>query len=226
MIKTFGKVAVLLILVVLVSGLTGCTDWKKKYNSLNVEHQNLQGLYEGCVTSLDAASADKARLSSQLNQSQKTIDQLQQEIEEMNVSPGEATGFGEGMDVAVDAEKGTITVTLPNAILFAPGKASLKKATSSELDHILNVLNERYAGKDVDVVGHTDSDPIRKSNWDDNWQLSAERALSVLRYLNKRDLDSENLRAVACGASRPVASNSTVAGKAKNRRVEIVVHAR
>ena len=225
--RNFTKRALLVLLAVsLVSVLSGCTDWKKKYEGVNVEHQNLKGLYENCVASLDSSATEKARLGQELNKSQQTIEELQALVRDRNISPGEASGFGEGMDVAFDPAKGTITVTLPNAILFAPGQATLKKATSAELDHIYNVLRERYRGRDIDVAGHTDSDPIKKSKWKDNWELSAQRALTVLRYLAKRGVGPEKIRAVASGESRPIASNSNASGKAKNRRVEVVVHMR
>ncbi|HPY77378.1 MAG TPA: OmpA family protein, partial [Anaerohalosphaeraceae bacterium] len=70
--------------------------------------------------------------------------------------------------------------------------------------------------------------PIRKTKdqWQDNWDLSAGRALTVLRYLTSKGMPADQIRAVACGESRPVASNASAAGKAKNRRVEIVVHMR
>jgi chemotaxis protein MotB len=220
------KISFVLLAVFLISVLSGCTDWKKKYEGLNVEHQNLKGLYENCVSSLDSSAAEKARLGQELNRSQQTIEDLQAQIRDRNISPGEASGFGEGMDVSIDSAKGTITVTLPNAILFSPGQATLKKATSAELDHIYSVLRERYGGREIDVVGHTDSDPIKKSKWKDNWELSAQRALTVLRYLRKRGVNSEMIRGVAAGESRPIASNSTSSGKAKNRRVEVVVHMR
>jgi chemotaxis protein MotB len=204
--------------VVMVSVLTGCTNWKKKYNSLDVEHQNLQGLYENCVASLDTSASEKAQLSQQLEEMRK---QMQQ-----GKTAEQATGFSG--DVKVDEQAGTITVTLPNEILFASGKATLKSATNAELDQIYGVLRERYSSRKVDVVGHTDSDPIRKTKdqWQDNWDLSAGRALTVLRYLVDRGMQPQDIRGVACGESRPVASNSTNAGKAKNRRVEIVVHMR
>jgi chemotaxis protein MotB len=202
--------------------LTGCTNWKKKYESLDVEHQNLKGLYENCVTSLDGTAAEQGQLNQQLAACRSEVASLKQA---RAAQPD--TGFKVGQ-VAVDKAAGTITVTLENAILFGPGKSSLKSATSSELDHIYSVLRERYSGKTVDVVGHTDSDPIRKTKklYKDNWDLSAERALSVLRYLVDRGIRSEDIRAVACGQSRPVASNTSASGKAKNRRVEIVVHTR
>ncbi|RKY08514.1 MAG: hypothetical protein DRP65_08985 [Planctomycetota bacterium] len=213
-------------MVAAIGLFAGCTNWHKKYDGLNVEHQNLKGLYENCVASLNTSSTEKAQLGQELNKTQQTMQQLQEQIRQRQISPAEATGFGKGMDVSFDPTAGTITVTLPNAILFSPGKASLKKASVAELDHVRSVLRQRYQGRNIDVVGHTDSDPIRKSKWRDNWELSAERALTVLRYLTKQGIKAERIRAVASGASRPIASNSTSSGKAKNRRVEIVVHMR
>jgi len=156
---------------------------------------------------------------------ERTIEELQREIEERNVSPDVATGF-EGMDVAYDAAAGTITVTLDNAILFDSGKADLKKNRIVELDHIHSVLQQSYAGNMIDVVGHTDADPIKKSKWKDNWELSSQRALTVIRYLTNKGFNSAQIRAVGCGESRPVAPNTSTSGKAKNRRVEIVVNMR
>ena len=87
-------------------------------------------------------------------------------------------------------------------------------------------MKEKYSGKNVDVVGHTDSDPIKKSSWKDNWELSAQRALSVARYMADHGVSDKQLEASGCGEFRPIAANSSAAGKAKNRRVEIVVYMR
>ena len=210
---------ILLIGLISITFFSGCTNWKKKYEALNVEHQNLKGLYE-------RERAEKGQLAQQLTQCRQTIEELQKQIEERSQSPAEATGFGKGYDVAFDASAGTITVTLPNAILFDSGKATLKKATSTELDHIRSVLRDRYAGKMIDVVGHTDTDPIKKSPWKDNLELSAQRSLSVVRYLKSRGVPAERVRAVGRGESKPIASNATASGKSRNRRVEIVVYMR
>jgi chemotaxis protein MotB len=215
------KTIVLLISLVSLSLLSGCTNWEKKYQALLVEHENLKG-------QLEFERGEKSDLANRISEDQQTIEELQRQIEQQRKTPADASGFGEGYDVAFDPDAGTITVTLPNAILFDSGKASLKTATSRELDHIRSVLREKYNGKRVDVIGHTDSDPIRKTKdkWRDNWELSAERALTVTRYLIGRGIAEDSIRAVGCGESRPIASNSTVSGKAKNRRVEIVVHIR
>jgi len=218
--RTVNKRTITLLLCIVSIALSsGCTDWKTRYEYLNVEHQNLKGRFE-------RMQAERNQYAQRISQDQKTIEELQRQIEELNKSPAEATGFGEGYDVAFDPSAGTITVTLPNAILFDSGKAALKKATSAELDHIQSVLRSKYAGREIDVVGHTDTDPIKKSPWKDNWELSAQRALTVSRYLIQRGIPEGKIRASGCGAARPVASNSTVSGKAKNRRVEIVVHMR
>jgi len=213
--------AVPFVSLVAISLLSGCTDYKKKYDYLNVEHQNLKGRYE-------TLESEKQQLADRIALDQQTIDELQRQIDELNKTPADATGFGEGYDVAFDAAAGTITVTLPNTILFDSGKASLKNATSTELDHILSVIKQKYSDKDIDVVGHTDTDPILKTKdlWKDNLELSAQRALSVARYLIAHGIAEKQVRAGGCGAARPVASNASAAGKAKNRRVEIVVNMR
>jgi len=210
------KTIALLTCLVFVTLFSGCTDWKKKYESQLVVSKNLEGR-------LLRERTEKSQLA---QQSQQMIDDLQRQIAELNRTPAEATGFGPGYDVSFDPSAGTITVTLPNTILFSSGQATLKKATSRELDHIESVLRQKYSNNRIDVVGHTDTDPIKKSKWKDNLELSAQRSLTVVRYLIGRGVDNKRIRAIGCGAARPVTSNATASGKSKNRRVEIVVHVR
>ena len=210
------KTMVILVGLLVISVLTGCTNWKKKYTGLSVENENLKGRYQMSL-------AEKNALAQKIAEDQRMIDDLQKQITE-GQKAGTATGFGDEFPVAFDAAAGTITVTLPDAILFDSGKADLKKSTG--LDNVLAVIKEKYAGKMVDVIGHTDNDPIKKSKWKDNWELSAQRSLSVTRYFASHGIQDNELRAVGRGESDSIASNKTSAGKAKNRRVEIVVHIR
>jgi chemotaxis protein MotB len=217
--RTVNNKKAIILLICLASSIffSSCTNWEKKYKALNVEHENLKGL-------LERERAEKGQISEQFSQSQQTIEELQRQIAERQKSPAEASGFGEGYDVAFDAQAGTVTVTLSDKILFDSGKATLKRSSNDELDHILSVLQSKYSGRQIDVVGHTDSDPIKKSPWKDNLQLSTERANSVIRYLTEHGIPRDKLRAVGRGETQPIASNATASGKAKNRRVEIVVH--
>jgi chemotaxis protein MotB len=213
------KSVIALVSVLSFAMLSGCTDYKKKYDYLNVEHQNLKGRYENLQT-------EKQQMADRISQDQQTIDELNRQIQQLNKTPAQASGFGEGYDVKFDAAAGTITVTLPNTLLFDSGKATLKSATIKELDHILSVLKQKYPEKEIDVVGHTDTDPIKKSSWKDNWELSAQRALSVARYLTDHGVSDKLVEASGCGSFRPIAPNTTADGKTKNRRVEIVVYIR
>ena len=133
---TYKTVIIMLVGIVLMSLSSGCTNWKKKYEALNVEHQNLKGL-------LERERAEKGQLADQVSQGQQTIEELQRQIAEQQKSPAEVTGFKYG-DVSIDPTAGTITVTLPDTILFTSGSAQLKKATNVELDHIYSVLREKY----------------------------------------------------------------------------------
>jgi chemotaxis protein MotB len=215
--KFTKSTAALLIALISVMTFSGCTDWKKKHDALNVENQNTKGL-------LEREKSENAQMADQLTKDQQIIQDLQKQIVDKKRSPADATGFGEGYDVNFDAAAGTITVTLPNAILFDPGKAALRNATSKELDHIYSVLKAKYPGRHIEVAGHTDSDPIKKSKWTDNLELSSERAMAVARYLKAKGIADNKISATGYGAGRPLASNSTASGKQKNRRVEIVVH--
>ena len=131
--------------------------------------------------------------------------------------------FGKGIDVTVKG--GVTTVTLPDAILFDSGKATLKSSSRRVLDRIASVLKSRYAGQTIRVEGHTDNQPIRKTKnlWQDNWDLSCNRAMAVVRYLISKGIDPKRIYAAGFSYYRPVASNRTAAGRARNRRVAIVV---
>lgn len=217
------KIMLLTFFMVSCGLLGGCTSLKKKYNALNVEHQNLKGLYDNCKSTLDSSASEKENLAAKLAEGEQTIEELRKQMEAKGQTAGQASGF-DGYQVDMNAAEGTITVTLPNAILFDSGKDTLKSSAKKSLGDIVSVLNEKYSGRLLDIVGHTDTDPIKKSNWKDNWQLSTERALTVLRQLISNGIPENQIRAVGCGSSIPVADNSSASGKAKNRRVELVVH--
>ena len=185
----------------------GCTNWKKKYDTLNVEYENIQGL-------LAYERSGKNELSEQSWLPPQSIDK----------DALEDAGFGRGHKVKSDSSAGTVTVTLVSAGLFSPGKALLKRSGRRELDHICSVLRNKYSGKQIDIVGHTDSDLIKKSRWKDNWEFAAERTLTIVRYLIAHGIAEDKIRQVSCGSARPTASNATASGKAKNQRVEIVIY--
>ena len=127
-----------------------------------------------------------------------------------------------GADVLRDGDAIRIRVT--NTTLFDPGKATLKPGASKVLDQVASSIRRSYPGELIGIEGHTDGDPIRKSNWKDNHELSYQRARAVYDYLSTRGgVPATQLYIAAYGPNHPIASNTSSSGKAQNRRVEFVV---
>ncbi len=120
------------------------------------------------------------------------------------------------------AEKGLV-ITFVAEVLFDSGKAKLKKDSFPILNKVVDILKENVPGNDIGIEGHTDNEPIKFSRWKSNWELSAQRALSVLRYLEKEGIEPGRMSVIGYGEHQPVASNATKAGKQLNRRVEVVI---
>ena len=120
------------------------------------------------------------------------------------------------------AEKGLV-ITFVAEVLFDSGKADLRKESFPILNKVTRILQEEVYENDIGIEGHTDDDPIRYSRWKTNWELSAQRALSVVYYIQEAGINPSRLSARGYGEFRPVAANSTKEGKQLNRRVEIVI---
>lgn len=118
-----------------------------------------------------------------------------------------------------------LVVTFLAEVLFDSGKAELRTDSFEKLNKVARILNTTVSDLNVGIEGHTDIDPIVHSGWKDNWELSCQRALSVVRYLiSEQGMASTRLSAVGWGEFHPVESNETTEGKQRNRRVEIVIY--
>jgi chemotaxis protein MotB len=121
-------------------------------------------------------------------------------------------------------EKGLV-VTFVADILFDSGKAKIKSEAFPILDKVARVLNENVADLKVGIEGHTDNEPIKVSGWKSNWELSTERALSVLHYLSdEKEVSPSRLSVIGYGEYQSVADNATKEGRKLNRRVEVVIY--
>ena len=125
--------------------------------------------------------------------------------------------------VSLAIQEGSLVIVLSDDILFDSGKAEIKKEAYVVLDKLSVILIEELPTKNIGIAGHTDNVPIRFSPWASNWELSTARATSVLHYLVDVGVAPQRLSAIGYGEHRPVASNETSAGRAKNRRVEISI---
>jgi flagellar motor protein MotB len=125
---------------------------------------------------------------------------------------------GSDVEVSRNPAAGTVTLNLSSDIFFDAGAATIKPGARASLNKVAAALKADYAGKAVRVEGHTDSDPIKRSKWKSNQELSEARAKAVHDYLVKQGVDASMLETVGHGADMPRGPD-----KAKNRRVEVVV---
>lgn len=126
-------------------------------------------------------------------------------------------------DIEINVEKGVVFVSISDKLLFGSGQFKVTSEAKQVLAKVAKVVNDK---KDFEfmVEGHTDDDPISRTNIEDNWDLSAKRATAVVRILqDEYGVDPARMTAAGRGEYVPVASNETSAGKAKNRRTKIVV---
>lgn len=126
----------------------------------------------------------------------------------------------EGMVRVTQSRRG-VSIEINANVLFEPGQAQLEPHSLAVLNAVADTLkNEPF---NVEITGHTDVVPISNSTFASNWELSAVRATSVVRLLVERGLAPARLLAIGREASKPIAPNDTAEGRARNRRVEMMI---
>ena len=124
--------------------------------------------------------------------------------------------------ISMETSGNQVVIRFPEEIAFPPGSDSLVDAIDPIIARVSKKLTE--APGTIMVVGHTDTIPIKSAQFGSNWELSTDRAVSVVhRMLEVSDIPANRLQAVGYGDTKPIASNDTPEDRAKNRRVEIVV---
>ena len=122
----------------------------------------------------------------------------------------------------IETGHGAIMISLPESILFQSGEARVRSEALPLLKALSDVLIEM--GRHIRILGHTDNVPIRTAQFPSNWELSAVRAVMVVRIFSELyEVPITHLSATGFADSKPVATNDTPEGRTKNRRVEIIV---
>lgn len=124
--------------------------------------------------------------------------------------------------VYVYTEGDKVIIRIKGAVLFGSGDAVLFDAANDIFQDIYTLF-EQYADFKIDIKGYTDNQPISTEQFPSNWELSAVRATTVLRYFVDKGIDPERLSATGLSDLKPIADNATEEGRAKNRRVEFVL---
>lgn len=124
-------------------------------------------------------------------------------------------------ELAVSSNDQWLQVDLQSSVLFGGGQAAISNAGKALLDEVVQqFIALAYP---ITVEGYTDSIPATGTNYPSNWELSAARAAAVVRYFIEQGVDKSRMAAAAYGDNHPIATNATPEGRAKNRRVTLLV---
>ncbi len=168
-------------------------------------------------TSSSASAAASAAQAAQAQKEAAEFAHIKQEL----TAYAKAHGFAKSVQTSIEA-RGLVIRVLTDDLLFASGQASLDPRATGLLGEIGALLNVDQTHP-ISVEGNTDDVPIHSSQFPSNWELSTARASTVVRFLIGHGVGPNRLTATGNAEQRPVDTNTTAAGRARNRRVEIVL---
>lgn len=180
--------------------------------SKNMQISELKEEIAGLSQEKSKAIEEKEKAIAELK---KTYDNLVTELNE-EIKKGE---------IAVTQLRDKLSLSMVEKILFDSGSAEVKKKGKKVLERVAEIL-KNVTDKQIRIEGHTDNVPIGAriiGKFPTNWELSTARATNVVKYLQEKGIDPEILNAAGYSEYRPVESNDTEEGKAKNRRIDIVL---
>ncbi len=161
-------------------------------------------------------------LEKELIKKEEKLDELQSAHK--NLAKSLKKEISEG-NVKIQELKGMLKVNVVSEILFKSGSHNVSAEGKDVLEKVarsLSTINDRK----IEIQGHTDNQKITgslKSVYPSNWELSAARAITVVKLLQENKVDPEKLTAAGYGEYQPVATNKTPEGRQKNRRIEIIL---
>lgn len=127
----------------------------------------------------------------------------------------------ESEDVIIKKGDDWLELEIKSRVLFKSGEARLERSAVPILGQVADIL--QISANPIQVEGFTDNKPINTPRFPSNWELSAARAASVVHLLDRYGIQPDRMSAIGYGEFKPIADNSTEAGRQKNRRVVLVV---
>jgi len=221
------------VLAISLAGLAGCTSPALKRENLALKERvrTLENKQAALIDENEALKAHADQIQAQLAQAKKESDKLtrlvgdlRSEQEKMLQQRRELEKLVQGLSgITVQPRSEGNFIVMESKILFASGKADLNDEAKTTLDRVAGYLLE-HPDLQIRVDGHTDGVPIRYSGWQDNYQLAAMRAHSVMRYLVEKGVDPARMYITGFGPNRPlVEPEEPTAPVDENRRVEILL---
>lgn len=191
----------------------------------SIFEENPPGLDSTIEEFVPTPGDDPDESSAQGEQSGDGYELLNREINRIyQIVKGFVEEEGLGADVRLRTDRRGVIIDISDNILFDPGEAKLKSDSRILLDKLTKLIVA--FDNNIIVEGHTDNVPINRSVFPTNWELSVNRATTVVRYfVEERNIAPNRLSAAGYGEYRPVVPNDTSENKALNRRVNILIEA-
>jgi chemotaxis protein MotB len=212
-----------LVLLTLLAGAAAAGYLWLKLQSAQGDLAAIQARDKELADKVQAMETDRNQLSLQVQAKDEEIQKLQGTYKELEAKMKEEIAKG---DVFLSQSGGRIKVDLVDKILFGEGDASITPKGESVLARVGGVL-AAVENKKIQVSGHTDDLNISErlvATYPTNWELSSARATNVVRFLEeKANVPGRRLVAAAYGPWEPISTNKTANGRARNRRIEIVL---
>jgi chemotaxis protein MotB len=204
------NIAIIILVILLAASIIGLTLLFESYGNVK---ESLQ-VCEKNLSEQDQKVAQRAE--AEMKQMKETHDKLVSELKDQI----------QKQEVTIKESQESLSLNFVDRILFEFGKADLTPEGEEVLKKVGEAL-KNVQGKKIRVTGHTDNVPIRPAylhKFPSNWELSSARAASVVRYLQEKiGLDPKEMEAVGRSFYHPEADNDTKEGRARNRRVEILI---
>lgn len=214
-----------------VKSLEDQLEYERKNNAaLKEAYAKLQGTLDQSIAQNSQGNVNISKLVDEINASNRYIQHLvntKNKSDSLNLvltnNLTRSLSREELKDVDVQVLKGVVYISLSDNMLYKSGSYEISDRAGETLSKIAKIIQD-YKDYDVLIEGNTDTDPISKPNIRNNWDLSTLRASSVVQALqNNYGVDPKRLTAGGRGEYNPIADNSTTAGKARNRRTQIII---
>ena len=221
-----------------------------RFKKLQMDHTTLQQARESQKKELELKGAENKRLNTELGEWKEKHarvsgeagdlkDQLEatkEELEELRRARAEAEERMKSLKIMEERFRklidsgnlevvnfnGRLVIKLKANILFDAGRAKVREEGIAALKDVAVVLAQ-FTGRHFQVSGHTDDEPVKRSGYQDNWELSSVRAVAVLRVLQDAGVPPKMLSAAGYSEFQPVKPNDSEENKKFNRRIEITI---
>lgn len=167
-----------------------------------------------------ALQEENARLTARVARLDAIVDKEREAVRELreDLKPLIDRGI-----VTIEVKDGRVMLGLKSDVLFTKGSAELSADGKDAVQQLARALSRRTADRDFQVEGHTDNDPINTPAFPNNWYLGAARGIVVTEAMIAAGMPRQHVSAATFADTHPVDGNTTAAGQAQNRRIEVVL---